>query len=174
MKKSIIILTAITSLFLFACNGTQTEISKTETTEQDSTLFKSPKENISIDEAFELSKAGALILDVREANELAELAYDVDQIKHIPLGELESRLAEVPKDKQVIVVCRSGGRSARANDLLRSKGFENTSNMEGGMNAWSEKGLPTLANGEKKACCANPDSENCNPDGSCKPTTTKK
>jgi len=174
MKKSIIILTAITSLFLFACNGTQTETSKAETTEQDSTLFKSPKENISIDEAFELSKAGALILDVREANELAELAYDVEQIKHIPLGDLESRLAEVPKDKQVIVVCRSGGRSSRANDLLKSKGFENTSNMEGGMNAWSEKGFPTLADGEKKACCVNPASANCNPDGTCKPTTTKK
>ena len=57
---------------------------------------------------------------------------------------------------------------------LKAKGFENVANMEGGMNAWSENGLPTLAGGEKKACCANPNSKDCNPDGTCKKTAEKK
>ncbi len=62
------------------------------------------------------------------------------------MGELETRIGEVPKDKQVIVVCRSGGRSSNAYELLKSKGFENISNMEGGMNAWHDKGFPVKTN----------------------------
>jgi rhodanese-related sulfurtransferase len=176
MKKTILILSAIASIFLGACNNHQAESTQTETPTKDSvtTNFISPKADITVDEALALSKEGALIIDVREPDEIAELAYDVKEVNNIPLGELESRLAEVPKDKQVIVVCKKGGRSAKAYELLKEKGFENIANMEGGMEAWSEKGLPTLAGGEKKACCDNPNSKDCNPDGTCKKTTDKK
>ena len=171
MKKTILILSAVASLFVVACTNSQTE---SNTKDPVATNFKSPKTNITVDEALVLSKEGALIIDVREPDELAELAYDVEDIKNIPLGELESRSAEVPKDKQVIVVCKKGGRSSKAYEILKGKGFENVANMEGGMNAWSEKGLPTLAGGEKKACCADPNSKDCNPDGTCKKTAEKK
>ncbi|MBK7668640.1 MAG: rhodanese-like domain-containing protein [Sphingobacteriaceae bacterium] len=67
-----------------------------------------------------------------------------------------------------MVVCKKGGRSSQAYELLKGKGYENVANMEGGMDAWSEKGLPTLAGGEKKACCENPNSKDCNPDGTYK------
>lgn len=176
MKKTILILSAVVSIFIVACNNSQTETANSEANKNDSTSsdYKSHKANITVDEALKLSKEGALIIDVREPDELAELAYDVKDIKNIPLGELESRLVEVPKDKQVIVVCRRGGRSSQAYELLKSKGFQNISNMEGGMEAWSEKGLPTLAGGEKKACCENPNSADCNPDGTCKKPTDKK
>jgi len=176
MKKTILILSAVASIFLVACNNSQTENANSEANKKDSTStnFKSPKADITVDEALALSKEGALIIDVREPDELAELAYDVKDVKNIPLGELESRLAEVPKDKQVIVVCKKGGRSSQASELLKEKGFENIANMEGGMDAWSEKGLPTLVGGEKKACCDNPNSEDCNPDGTCKKTADKK
>jgi rhodanese-related sulfurtransferase len=176
MKKTASILFSIASVFLFSCNNDQTATTQTETAKKDSvaTNFKSPKANITVDEALALSKEGALIIDVREPDELAELAYDVKDVKNIPLGELESRLAEVPKDKQVIVVCKKGGRSSQAYELLKGKGFENVANMEGGMDAWSEKGLPTIAGGEKKACCSNPNSKDCNPDGTCKKPAEKK
>lgn len=49
----------------------------------------------------------------------------------------------IPKDKQVILACQKGGRSQKAFDLLKEKGFTNMANLEGGMNAWSEAGLPT-------------------------------
>lgn len=176
MKKTILILSAVASIFIVACNNSKTETTSTDISKKDSTStnFKSPKADITVDEALALSKEGALIIDVREPDELAEIAYDVKAVKNIPLGELESRLAEVPKDKQVIVVCKKGGRSSKAYELLKEKGFENIANMEGGMEAWSEKGLPTLAGGEKKACCENPNSKDCNPDGTCKKTTDKK
>lgn len=170
MKKTILILSVATSLFLVACNNSQTEIASTETTKKDSmsSNFKSPKADITVEEAFAISKENVLIIDVREPDELAELAYDVKNIKNIPLGELESRLTEIPKDKQVVVVCKRGGRSSQAYELLKEKGYINIANMEGGMEAWSEKGLPTLTRSEKKACCSNPNSKDCNPDGTCK------
>src|SRR3989344_2743930 len=165
MKKTILILSAVASIFLVACNNNQTETANSEANKKDSTSinFKSPKTDITVDEALALSKEGALIIDVREPDELVELAYDVKDVKNIPLGELESKLAEVPKDKQVIVVCKKGGRSSQAYELLKGKGFENVANMEGGIDAWSEKGLPTLSGGEKKDCCENPNSKDCNP-----------
>ena len=174
MKKTILILSAVAGIFLAACNNNQTATTQTESKDSVTANFKSPKDEITVNEALALSKEGALILDVREPDELAELAYDVKNIKNIPLGELVSRLAEVPKDKQVIVVCKKGGRSSQAYELLKGKGYENVANMEGGMDAWSEKGLPTLAGGEKKACCENPNSKDCNPDGTCKKPTEKK
>lgn len=176
MKKTILILSAVASIFLVACNNNQNETANSEVNKKDSmsTNYKSPKADITADEALALSKEGALVIDVREPDELAELAYDVKNIKNIPLGELESRLAEVPKDKQVIVVCKKGGRSSQAYELLKARGFENVANMEGGMDDWSDKGLPTRAGGEKKACCENTKSKECNPDGTCKTPAEKK
>lgn len=150
MKKSILILSVAVSFLLMGCSNNQnnTTHSETQITEATSGNFKSPKTNITVEEALALSKEGALIIDVREPDELAELSYDVKEIKNIPLGELETRISEVPKDKQVIVVCRSGGRSSNAYELLKSKGFENISNMEGGKmpNAWHDKGFPVKTN----------------------------
>lgn len=184
MKKTIVILSAVAGMFLVACNNNQTSSIQTGTTTTNSVTanFKSPKADIIADEAFTLSKQNALLIDVREPSELADEAYNVKNIKNIPLGELESRLSEIPKDKQVIVVCQKGGRSSQAYDLLKEKGFENISNMEGGMEAWQEKGLPVIKGGksmsdsgsEKKSCCANPNSKDCNPDGTCKKTSDKK
>lgn len=175
MKKTVIILSSLASMFFMACNSSTSETVKTEAiTNTDSLNFISPKTEVTAEEALALSKDGALLIDVREADELAEISYDVSNIKHIPLGELETRLSEVPKDKQVVVVCRSGGRSGKAQVLLQENGFKNIANMEGGMNTWSEKGLPTIIGGEKKACCENPNSKDCNPDGTCKKPADKK
>ena len=68
MKKTILIISAVASLFLVACNNSQTETSKTENNNKvsDSTNFISPKSEITVDEALALSKEGALIIDVRE------------------------------------------------------------------------------------------------------------
>lgn len=114
---------------------------------------------------------GALMVDVREKDEVAELAYDVENIVNIPLSELNSRWSEIPKDKEVVLACRSGNRSRKAADILLEHGYTNLVNLDGGILAWQEKNLPVVANGKstkKAACCANPNSKNCNPDGTCK------
>ena len=113
---------------------------------------------------------GALLVDVREDDEVAEIAYDVENIINVPLSELESRITEVPKDKELIIACRSGNRSRMAAKMLDENGYMNLKNLDGGMLAWQEKNLEVISNGKstKKACCANPNSKDCNPDGTCK------
>jgi rhodanese-related sulfurtransferase len=174
MKKTVIILSSILSIYLMACNSRTTDSTKDSVlTKSDSLNFKSPKTEITVDEALAMSKEEVLIIDVREPDELAEVSYDVSNIKNIPLGELESRLSEVPKDKQIIVVCRSGKRSGNAYDILKENGFTNMANMQGGVLAWQEKGFPITTGGEKKACCENPNNKDCNPDGTCKKPSNK-
>ena len=78
-----------------------------------------------------------LLLDVREPHEY-QIAR-IEQAKLIPLGELEKRLGELNKDAEIVVHCKSGGRSSKAVDLLKQKGFQHAINMRGGILAWSDK-----------------------------------
>lgn len=102
-------------------------------------------------------KNGALLVDVREKDEVAELAYAVSNIINIPLSEFEERFNEIQKDKQVIMVCRSGSRSLRAAGFLVNHGYTNVVNMQHGMIRWAEKGFPTKGNisgnSQSTGCC---------------------
>jgi rhodanese-related sulfurtransferase len=70
-----------------------------------------------------LAKGDVVVLDVREDAELVETGTVKGAI-HIPLGQLESRLGELPTDKVILTACRGGGRASRALALLESKGFK--------------------------------------------------
>ena len=85
----------------------------------------------------------AIIIDVREDDEVAQAA--IPGAVHIPMGELLDRLDEVPRDRQVVVICHSGGRSENVCRYLEANedGFENIANLEGGIVAWAQSGLPT-------------------------------
>ena len=82
---------------------------------------------------------GAFVLDVREPDEWA--AGHVPGAQHIPLGQLSARSAEIPRTDTVYVICRSGGRSARAAQALASAGWQ-TINVAGGMQSWAAAGRP--------------------------------
>lgn len=122
-------------------------------------------------------KRGALLVDVREKEEVEQLAYDVPNIINIPLSVFEDRFNEIPKDKEVVVVCKSGGRSLRAAGFLMNHGYTNVVNMEHGMIRWATKGFPTkgdtssvLGNTQNTGCCdtTSDSSQSC-----CTPTTEK-
>ena len=81
------------------------------------------------------------ILDVREAAELAGDLGRIDGALHIPLGELQRRAAEVPRDKPVVCICRSGRRSAQAAVILEQAGVHAVANVSGGMIRWRALGL---------------------------------
>ncbi|NMM27022.1 MAG: rhodanese-like domain-containing protein [Glaciimonas sp.] len=91
-----------------------------------------------------LQSRGALLIDVREANEYTE--GHVPGSTLIPLGQLQQRLPEIAgyKNQPVAVICRSGSRSAKAVKLLEQAGFSAAVNVEGGMNAWRKAGLPVV------------------------------
>ncbi len=82
---------------------------------------------------------GAWLLDVREEDEWA--AGYAPSARHIPLGELGARAAEIPQDQAVYVICRSGGRSARAAQALTGAGWQAV-NVAGGMQSWAAAGRP--------------------------------
>jgi len=96
---------------------------------------------VSVAEAAELRDSGAFILDVRTPEEWTE--YHIPGSTRILLNELESRVAEVPRDQQVVVVCRSGNRSQEGRDILKAAGFTSVASMEGGLSEWRDQGLPT-------------------------------
>ena len=81
--------------------------------------------------------AGAVLLDVREDVEWE--AGRAASAHHIPLGELGQRQLELDAGTPVLVICRSGSRSARAAKALRGAGYE-AYNVAGGMKAWAEAG----------------------------------
>jgi adenylyltransferase/sulfurtransferase len=94
---------------------------------------------ITIEEAARLllSPQPPVLIDVREPDE-----YKVCQIagsKLIPLATVPERTAEIPKDLPVLIHCHHGGRSLRATQFLRSKGYTQVSNVKGGIDAWSLK-----------------------------------
>ena len=80
------------------------------------------------------------VLDVRTPQEYAE--GHVPGAVNVPHDQLASRLAEVPKDKDVVIYCKSGRRSALAADVLAANGYSRLSHLEGDMNAWVAKGRP--------------------------------
>jgi rhodanese-related sulfurtransferase len=86
--------------------------------------------------------ADAAMLDVREADEWA--AGHAPTARHVPMSELTVRLAEVPDEDPLYVVCRSGNRSARVVAFLVHQGYPAV-NVDGGMQAWAAQGRALVA-----------------------------
>jgi rhodanese-related sulfurtransferase len=100
---------------------------------------------VTVTQTAQLRDQGAFILDVREPSEWTQ--FHIPGANLIPLGSLPNRINEVPKDRQVVVVCRTGIRSAQGRDILLKAGFTKISSMTGGMNQWQAQGLP-IATGQ--------------------------
>jgi len=81
-----------------------------------------------------------LFIDVREVEEFAQVRIPGATL--IPLSELDRRLEEIPRDRPVVLYCRSGNRSGQAASWLDSQGYKNLLNLDGGIIAWYQQGLP--------------------------------
>jgi rhodanese-related sulfurtransferase len=106
---------------------------------------------------------GALLVDVRELAEVAQVAFDVPGVLLLPLSEFEQRFAELPRDRDLVLVCQVGARSLKATYFLMYQGYTRVANLEGGLLKWARKGFPikgaqpapaagTMASG----CCGAP------------------
>ena len=80
----------------------------------------------------------AYLLDVREPDEWT--AGHAPGAHHVPMMEIPARMAEVPTDREVVVVCRSGGRSGQVVSYLMGNGWDNVRNLDGGMKSWAASG----------------------------------
>ncbi len=94
---------------------------------------------VNVDEAYQMYQDGVFVLDVRTQEEWDE--YHAPNTTLIPLDQLPARLSELPKDREILVVCRSGNRSQQGRDILLNAGFTATS-MAGGLSEWYAKGYP--------------------------------
>jgi rhodanese-related sulfurtransferase len=84
-----------------------------------------------------------IVLDVREQEEIA-LAR-MPRAVHIPMAEIPARLHELSRDREVVVVCHHGVRSAHVAQFLRQRQFDNVVNLAGGIDAWSSTVDPTVS-----------------------------
>jgi rhodanese-related sulfurtransferase len=91
-------------------------------------------------------QTGALLLDVREPDEWQ--AGHAPVALHVPMGEITQR-DDLPRDRDIVVVCRSGGRSQRVAQFLQANGLR-ALNLDGGMRAWVASGLDVVTdNGDQ-------------------------
>jgi rhodanese-related sulfurtransferase len=100
---------------------------------------------LNVQEAYDkFSKSdNALIVDVRNPEEWAATGIPPGAAL-IPLPEIEQRAAdELPKDKEIYVICNSGNRSRTASEVLIQQGYTNVINIDGGIQAWLQASLPT-------------------------------
>ena len=95
--------------------------------------------DIDVHEARRRQTAGALLLDVREDDEWA--TGHADGARHVPLGQIGASEQDLPRDREILLICRSGRRSAQAAQLLLEAGHS-AINVAGGMQAWTRAGLP--------------------------------
>ena len=117
-----------------------------------SKLFRAPASpDVSATHAQDLLRAGAVLVDVREGREWD--AGHAPKARHIPLGRLHSSMADLPQGRTLVVVCRSGNRSARATRQLTKAGLDAV-NLHGGMTAWRAAGLPLVNSRGKKGTVA--------------------
>lgn len=89
------------------------------------------------------NKADFVIVDVREAWELATCKFD--DALHIPMQQIPYNVDQLPTDKTVVVVCHHGVRSLHVMSFLRNHGFDNATSLRGGIDAWAKRVDPLMA-----------------------------
>ena len=92
--------------------------------------------------AFEKIQKGALLLDVREWEEIELFNFDLEEQLMIPLSELTERFKEIPGYREIIVGCHSGNRSMQVALFLKGQNFEKVFNLQGGIREWIQHNLP--------------------------------
>lgn len=98
---------------------------------------------ISVADALTEKANGAFILHVRQPDEWND--FHIAGSTLIPLDQLPSRLNELPKNQEIVVVCRTDHRSAEGRDILLNAGFAQVTSMTGGLTQWKASGYATVS-----------------------------
>jgi rhodanese-related sulfurtransferase len=107
-------------------------------------------------DALETIKNGeAVMLDVRELNEVKLESVPLDRVLNHPMSVIMDRLPYIAKDQNIIVACPGGVRSVKVTNLLLMQGYPNVANLDGGLMIWKAKGLPFDSNISVGGCGCN-------------------
>lgn len=104
-------------------------------------FFKKPYQSIQPSQVAALQASGALLIDVRESGEFR--SGHASGAKLIPVGQIAGKVNDLPKERQIIVMCQSGMRSQQAASLLAKNGFA-VLNVSGGIVNWRRSNLPLV------------------------------
>ncbi|MBN2616289.1 MAG: rhodanese-like domain-containing protein [Bacteroidales bacterium] len=106
-------------------------------------MINTAVKHIQPQDAFDkITKGDALLIDIREWEEIEIFAYDVEPQLVLPLSELSTRFHEIPRDQEVIIACNSGSRSHQLVQYLREQHYLNAVNLYGGIQEWLNLNLP--------------------------------
>ncbi len=139
----VLLVSSLILVSLTACSMGASAQSSTANSTQDagaSSISEALPATVSADQAYILYEAGAFVLDVRTQAEWGEGHIPGSVL--IPLDQLANRLGEIPQDRDILVVCHSGGRSRAGQSALEKAGFKRVTSMSGGLSAWSAAGYP--------------------------------
>lgn len=95
----------------------------------------------------------AIILDVREPNEILIEKINLEEVLYHPMSVIIERLQFIPKDKFLIIVCPGGIRSSKVANLLKIQGFNNVANLDGGLTQWKSLGVPIESSAQISCGC---------------------
>jgi rhodanese-related sulfurtransferase len=143
----ILVLFFIVAVALSGCIGNkkseESTITDTKVSEKNTYI------NINVTQGKEMIDRGEVfILDVRKPDEFTNPGHIKNStllaVQDIRANELDIKLKELPKDKPILVYCRSGSRSVAASTILVNNGFSHVYNMQGGINGWISAGYETV------------------------------
>ena len=89
-----------------------------------------------------LEENATILIDVREDYETGLEWIPLERVAYHPMSVILDRLPSISKEQNIIVVCRAGVRSSKVVNLLNMQGYPNAANLDGGIEAWKDKGLP--------------------------------
>jgi len=110
----------------------------------------------------ELQAGSALMIDVRESDELENERFKTENVLNHPMSVILDRFDSIPRDMNIIVSCQVGERSVKVANLLMIQGFSSVANLDGGIRMWKMFGLPVDGNqNEENGGCSCCDSKGC-------------
>jgi len=117
--------------------------------------------HISVSDAFEaINNGDAVMLDVRELNEVQQESVPLDHVLNHPMSVIMDRLPYIAKDQNIIVACPGGVRSVKVANMLNLQGYPNVASLDGGFMLWKAKGLPFESNISASGCGCNSGKQN--------------
>jgi rhodanese-related sulfurtransferase len=112
-----------------------------------------------------ITKHQAVLIDVREENELLQESFNIDQALHHPMSSILDRLQYISKDQNIILACEVGERSTKVANLFNIQEYPNVANLDGGLKMWKMMGLPVKTSNVYGGGCSGCSS--CSDDSSC-------
>ena len=99
-----------------------------------------------------ITNGEAVLIDVREINEVKLESIPLDRVLNHPMSVIMDRLTYIAKDQNIILLCHSGIRSVKVANMLIQKGYESLASLDGGFQMWKAKGLPFESNLSTSGC----------------------